>query len=439
MKHVMIQLLLNGKKIKIKLERNEGVIQMHNETFIIQPLIGGDEGHDLGIDSDVPKVLRIGLVLDKFMYMGLNFSQQLVTRYAMEIANIVDLYYRDLGFHIALSYLEYWDIADRFIVSTQQRELLEKFQKYKTSSLPADAFDVAFFLTGKTLDDNSIGMAIPDSVCSEKAIGIVKSQFSQMCGNSIVERGEECDCGSEEVLDSSHMCRERQSECDIPEYCDGETGNCPFNTYIEDGHPCASGSGYCMGGICPTLDQQCVGIWGTGAEGGSQQCYQRFNPTGNFNGHCGKDRNTGNYAKCEQENILCGLLHCAGGLNEPLYGSDKGFSKTTVSANGVEYQCKWVCTPDDICFCDVGWTGEDCGEEVNMTTPAPAPPVALTTDSEPTPLVKVVPIPLDGAMEDQTTPLSDAVEAAPVSENFNVVIFSESTNSRGTKLGMLID
>nr|KAG5706359.1 hypothetical protein BaRGS_033120 [Batillaria attramentaria] len=28
---------------------------------------------------------------------------------------------------------------------------------------------------------------------------------------------------------------------------------------------------------------------------------------------------------------------------------------------------------------------------------------------------------------------------AAVIENFNVVIFSESTNSRGTKLGMLID
>lgn len=692
MKHVMIQLQLNGKKIKIRLERNDallssgilvkhytdsnqqiitktvehcyyhgevkkdewsnvavstchgirGVIQMHNETYIIQPLMGGDEGmehphvlykatvsekekcgntaglwlpfhelhkgefikrlkflnaqrHSLGIDSDEPKILRLGLVLDKFMYMGLNFSQQLVSRYAMEIANIVDMYYRDLRFHIALSYLEYWDIADRFIVSTQQRELLEKFQNYKTSSLPKDAFDVALFLTGINLDDNSIGMAVPDSVCSERAVGIVKSgkpfepqqtaasvahmvghtlgidhdedggcdcsdtfgcimsvqvlqhnglhsrmfstcsksdldislsmgitsclqgapavavslsfdsQFTQTCGNSIVERGEECDCGSVQdcelsdpccdahtcllkywaqcrsgpccanctVLDRSHMCRDRQSECDVPEFCDGVTGNCPFNTYIEDGHPCASGSGYCMGGICPTLDQQCVGIWGEGAEGGSQQCYQRFNPTGNFNGHCGKDRSTGNYAKCEQENILCGLLHCAGGMNAPLYGSDKGFSKTTVSAHGVEYQCKTVhgptmmdmphmglvqhgtrcrdrhicqnnrclplpstpqlncpatnattvcsgngvCTPIDACFCNVGWTGVDCAQEVNMTTPPPPPPgpmVALTTDPEPTPLVRVVPLPLDEDMLKKTSPLSTDVEAAPV-------------------------
>jgi hypothetical protein len=28
-----------------------------------------------------------------------------------------------------------------------------------------------------------------------------------------------------QVKDSSHMCRERQSECDIPEFCDGESGS----------------------------------------------------------------------------------------------------------------------------------------------------------------------------------------------------------------------
>ena len=56
-------------------------------------------------------------------------------------------YYRDLGFQIALTYLEYWDIADRFIVSTQQRELLQKFQTYKSASLPKDQFDVVYFLT----------------------------------------------------------------------------------------------------------------------------------------------------------------------------------------------------------------------------------------------------------------------------------------------------
>ena len=59
-------------------------------------------------------------------------------------------YYRDLGFHIALTYLEYWDKADKFTVTSQQRELLQKFQTYKSASLPSDQFDVVFFLTWVT-------------------------------------------------------------------------------------------------------------------------------------------------------------------------------------------------------------------------------------------------------------------------------------------------
>lgn len=269
------------------------------------------------------------------------------------------------------------------------------------------------------------------------------------------------------------MCRERQSECDIPEFCEGESGSCPFNTYIEDGHPCADGKGYCIGGICPTLDQQCSDIWGPDAEGASQQCYQRFNPTGNFNGHCGKNRSTGNYAKCNQEDILCGLLHCAEGVGQPLYGTDKGFSKTTVNANGVEYECKTVhgpammdmphmglvqdgtrcghnlicsknrcvplpfnpvlncpssnttvicsghgvCTPADQCFCDDGWTGQDCSTELNITTAVPAPSgpdTPFTSSTEPTLLVKVVPPELDELISRQTSPGNIDVAAAPV-------------------------
>ena len=37
------------------------------------------------------------------------------------------------------------------------------------------------------------------------------------------------------------------------------------------------------------------------AIGADVQCFERFNPTGNFNGHCGKDDKTGSFAKCLPE------------------------------------------------------------------------------------------------------------------------------------------
>ncbi|KAH9518359.1 Disintegrin and metalloproteinase domain-containing protein 12 [Bulinus truncatus] len=566
-----------------------GVIQMHNETYVIQPLIKDEDvvdhphvifkasfsnnescGNSQGLWSPFQelhkgelikrtkfanaqkihnqtgeakqKLLKIGMILDKSMHMGLEFSQQHVIQYAVDVANIVDLYFRfrEIGFEVALTYLEFWNLQNLFPVEKHHRTLLSNFLLFKERKLQMNnVFDAAFFVTGLELEAGKVGIAIPDSICSDRAVAVVKSgrpfepqqtatilshmaghilgikhdeesgcsckdefgcimsttvlgaggvhsrmfsncsisdldvslnmgiasclwgapkgptEFKQSCGNNIIERGEECDCGNAEecqskdpccdpntcllkpwaqcrsgpccnncsFLSTTHLCRPRQSECDIPEFCDGNSGNCPFNTYIEDGHPCAEGSGYCIGGICPTVDVQCQGIWGADAKGGHDQCFQRFNPTGNFNGHCGKDKSTGSYAKCQNDDILCGLLHCEGGNSSPKYGSDKGFSITNVNANSIEYECKTVhgpslmdmphmgmvqdgtkcgqnkicmknscvqlpiipdfycpsdnssvicsnhgvCSPSDVCFCEHGWDGSDCSNRLNIS------------------------------------------------------------------------
>ena len=41
----------------------------------------------------------------------------------------------------------------------------------------------------------------------------------------------------------------------------------------------------------------------TEAKAGDHRCYTRFNPTGNFNGNCGRDESTGEYLKCEDEYV----------------------------------------------------------------------------------------------------------------------------------------
>ncbi|GFO40917.1 disintegrin and metalloproteinase domain-containing protein 1-like [Plakobranchus ocellatus] len=563
-----------------------GVIQMRNETYVIQPLskkegekdhphvifkasASPDEqcGNSQGLWSPFQelyqgeltrktkfikarqkmyqnvnsskKLLRIGLVVDKLLFMGVKWSHQNVIEYAVDIANIMDMYYRELDFYVALTYLELWSRNNLFPVQASHRALLSRFLDYRDKHLPVNDFDAAFFVTGVELDHKKAGVAIPDSICSNRSVAIIKSgrvfepqqtatilshmaghilgiqhdedgdcvcsdpfgcimstevlgrkgyhsrmfstcshsdlegglntgiasclwgapkvqtDFTQTCGNSLIERGEECDCGSSEeckfqdpccdpstcllqpwaqcrsgpcckncsFLTSDHMCRSRQSECDVPEYCNGMSGNCPSNTYIEDGHPCAKGKGYCVGGICPAVEEQCEGIWGAGAKAGHDQCFENFNPTGNFNGHCGKDKETGTYAKCPYSDIMCGLLHCEGGKSSPLYSSDKGFAVTKINANNNEYECKTVhgpammnipymgmvkdgtkcgknkicrgnacvqlpfnpsfdcptsdpavicsgngvCAPSRQCFCNVGWEGPQCSTPSNET------------------------------------------------------------------------
>ena len=76
---------------------------------------------------------------------------------------------------------------------------------------------------------------------------------------------------------------------------------CPVNNYVADGYPCANNTGYCISGICPTLREQCQYIWGEESRGADIQCFEKFNPTGNFNGHCGRNEETGWFSKCLPE------------------------------------------------------------------------------------------------------------------------------------------
>ncbi|XP_063707352.1 disintegrin and metalloproteinase domain-containing protein 22 isoform X2 [Culicoides brevitarsis] len=283
------------------------------------------------------------------------------------------------------------------------------------------------------------------------------------CGNGIVEDGEECDCGSFDQCASDMccdpitcklkkesecatgaccercqlkpagvVCRKETNECDLPETCTGDSGICPPDVYKKNGNPCGSNvtgtqNGYCFNGVCPTLTQQCERIWGYGAASADKQCFEQFNSKGSINGHCGTDQ-SGNYVKCEPENVQCGSLQCRDGDKQPVSErSDLLFSRTIISIKGSEYECKatsgvnaegsdipnhglvrdgtpcgdnlvcinqtcvsifphidqtkcptnqintecsghGVCTNVNRCYCSSGWGGPDCSISVPITT-----------------------------------------------------------------------
>ncbi|XP_076251519.1 zinc metalloproteinase-disintegrin-like protein F1 [Rhynchophorus ferrugineus] len=284
------------------------------------------------------------------------------------------------------------------------------------------------------------------------------------CGNNKVEEGEDCDCGSIEnckdvdpccdpitckltkeaqcasgpccdqcrLKERGVICRKATNECDLPEQCTGDSGECPADVYKKNGTPCGSEKdvGKCFNGFCPTFTSQCEHVWGTGSISAAQECFEIFNSKGSIHGHCGADPN-GNFLKCTPENVRCGSLQCQLGMRHPaLESPDQQFYRTITNIKNVEYECKSTlrlstdnedippmglvrdgtpcgenlvcfnqtcvtifphlaqekcptnnnaaecsghgsCTNENKCYCELGYAGSDCSIAVEVTPPPP--------------------------------------------------------------------
>ncbi|KAL0129837.1 hypothetical protein PUN28_001827 [Cardiocondyla obscurior] len=171
---------------------------------------------------------------------------------------------------------------------------------------------------------------------------------SPICGNGFVEPGEQCDCGLKENCDNpccnvttcmlhsnascatgeccdlktcrpktaGTECRSAEHECDLPEFCTGQSEYCPSDVFKMDGETCSVGKAFCYQGSCRTHDDQCKLLWGPTGWSSDTQCYE-MNNRGTKNGNCGYNRIESSFIKCNDENLLCGMLHCKH-LNERL-------------------------------------------------------------------------------------------------------------------------
>ena len=120
------------------------------------------------------------------------------------------------------------------------------------------------------------------------------SMGDPVCGNGIREGDEVCDCGSEQectdpccnaatcqlasgaqcsagacctstcqFVSYGTECREALGDCDIAEYCSGDSSDCPADDHQRDGISCNNDAGYCVSGMCPTHNAQCQRAFGT--------------------------------------------------------------------------------------------------------------------------------------------------------------------------------
>ncbi|KAG5858181.1 snake venom metalloprotease precursor [Bothrops jararaca] len=157
-----------------------------------------------------------------------------------------------------------------------------------------------------------------------------------VCGNELLEVGEECDCGTPancqnqccdaatcELTPGSQCadglccdqcrfkgagteCRAAKDECDMADLCTGRSAECT-DRFQRNGHPCQNYNGYCYNGTCPTMENQCIALFGPSATVAINSCFQR-NKKGNYYGYCRKEN--GKKIPCEPQDVKCGRLYC---------------------------------------------------------------------------------------------------------------------------------
>nr|XP_020644171.1 disintegrin and metalloproteinase domain-containing protein 20-like [Pogona vitticeps] len=206
------------------------------------------------------------------------------------------------------------------------------------------------------------------------------------CGNSIVESGEQCDCGSKfhceldaccqsncmlrsgatcafgaccancQFLPAGTVCRERTNICDLPEYCTGITEWCPEDVSVQDGAPCHDGA-YCYHGKCSTHNEQCKTIFGRQAAVAPLSCFKEINTRGDRFGNCGILGNV--YQKCENSDVLCGRIQCVNIEEVPNLNEHNTVIQTSLSSN----VCWGINYPSGVSIADTGAVqdGTHCG------------------------------------------------------------------------------
>ncbi|TKC39185.1 hypothetical protein EI555_001887, partial [Monodon monoceros] len=434
------------------------------------------------------KIVELVIVADRSEVQRYRDFQSLLNR-TLEVALLLDTFFRPLNVRVALVGLEAWTQRDLIEISQHPGVTLDSFLRWRrTDLLPRLPHDSAQLVTATSFSGPMVGMAIQNSICSPEFSGGVNMDHStsilgvassiahelghslglghdspgnscpcpgpapakscimeastdflpglnfsncsrqalekallggmgsclferlsglpsmaSVCGNMLVEPGEQCDCGFPDdctdpccdyftcqlrpgaqcasdglccqncqLRPAGWQCRSTRGDCDLPEFCPGDSSQCPPDVSLGDGEPCAGGQAVCMQGRCTSYAQQCQALWGPGAQPAAPLCLLTANTRGDAFGSCGRSPD-GSYVSCAPREVrepgsssgfvgvlapppltlhllhnprdaICGQLQCQGGRAQPLLGSARDLHWEVLEANGtqLELNCSWA-------------------------------------------------------------------------------------------------
>ncbi|XP_067936250.1 zinc metalloproteinase-disintegrin-like EoVMP2 [Watersipora subatra] len=152
------------------------------------------------------KYLALAVVVDTALYEIFGNSEDEMLKFVLQVTNIIDMFYQSLSIRVGLVNTEFWT-ADKSVISRNEKETLQNFLVYTESNLNDVQYDLVHLITGQLFEENSTGIAIPDSICTGRGISVVSSQsrdnsrhlasvMSHMIGHSIglLHDTPDCEC-----------------------------------------------------------------------------------------------------------------------------------------------------------------------------------------------------------------------------------------------------
>lgn len=142
------------------------------------------------------------------------------------------------------------------------------------------------------------------------------------------------------LFHAATLCRKALGECDLDEYCLGDSEYCPDDYFKQNAVKCSDEGAYCFSGQCRSHDSQCRVLWGPSGSS-SDQCYLK-NINGSRHGNCGFDKHKQEYVACAPVDAKCGMLQCRH-LNERLeFGMESVaiLSHSFINHNGNIVPCR---------------------------------------------------------------------------------------------------